>query len=206
MIKNIIFDIGNVILKFNLLDVLPTFTDNKEEQKFILNNVINSPEWLENALIDTGYIRREDAIEIVKDRTNHTNDKLISEFWNTYNDYALIDENVIELIKKLKDNNYNIYLLSNINPYTHAFVKNSGLFDIVDGYVLSYIEHKIKPYDSIYKVLISRYNLIPNESLFVDDKEENVKTANRLGMLGKNVKPDDYESIIHLLKQYDIQF
>jgi len=207
MIKNIIFDIGNVILNFNLLNVLPAFTDNKEEQKFILDNIVNSPEWLGHALIDTGYVKREEAIEIVKDRTNHVNDELISKFWNNYNDYAVIDENVMSLIKKLKDNNYKIYLLSNINPYTYDFVKDSSvLFDIVDGYVLSYLEHQIKPYDSIYKTLISRYNINPNESLFVDDKESNVKTANKLGILGKNVKPDNYNSIIEMLKEYNINF
>lgn len=206
MIKNIIFDIGNVILNFNLLNVLPSFTENKDEQKFIFDNIINSPEWLGHALIDTGYIKREYAIEIVKDRTNHTNDKLISDFWNTYNEYASVDKNVIALIKKLKANNYRIYLLSNINPYTHDFVKTSGLFDIVDGYVLSYLEHKIKPYESIYNILINRYNLIPEECLFVDDKEDNMITANRLGILGKKVEPDNYDSIINLLKQYNIKF
>lgn len=69
IIKNIIFDIGNVILNFNVDDVLQKFTSDRNEQKFILDNIINSPEWLENALIDTGYITRENAIEIVKDRT-----------------------------------------------------------------------------------------------------------------------------------------
>ena len=58
MIKNIIFDIGNVILNFNIKEVLQKFTSNKIEQKFILKNIINSPEWLGNALIDTGYISR----------------------------------------------------------------------------------------------------------------------------------------------------
>lgn len=206
MIKNIIFDIGNVILNFNLIKVLPAFTENKEEQKFILDNIINSPEWLGNALIDTGYITKEEAIEIVKDRTNHNNDELISNFWNTYNDYAFIDDKVINLIKKLKTNNYKIYLLSNINLYTYDFVKQSGLFELVDGYVLSYLEHQIKPYESIYKTLISRYDINPNESLFIDDKEKNVKTANSLGIHGKNVKPDDYNSIIELLKEYKVNF
>lgn len=55
MIKNIIFDIGNVILNFNIKEALQKFTSNKIEQKFILKNIINSLEWLENALIDTGY-------------------------------------------------------------------------------------------------------------------------------------------------------
>lgn len=59
MIKNIIFDIGNVILNFNIKEVLQKFTSNKIEQKFILKNIINSPEWLGNALIDTGHISRD---------------------------------------------------------------------------------------------------------------------------------------------------
>ena len=77
---------------------------------------------------------------------------------------------------------------------------------MVDGYVLSYLEHQIKPYESIYNTLINRYILNPKESLFIDDKYENVKTANRLGIMGKSVKPDNYNSIIELLAEYNIDF
>ena len=206
MIKNVIFDIGNVILNFDLPHILPAFTNNEDDQKFILDNVINSPEWLEYALIDTGYVSKEEAIELIKDRTNHEKDELITEFLNTYFNYTSIDLRVIDLIKKLKKNNYNIYLLSNINPYMHKFVSKSELLDIVDGYVFSYIEHQIKPYESIYKTLISRYDLVPDECIFIDDKEANVLTANRLGINGKNVEPDNYESILNLLNEYNILF
>ncbi len=201
MIKNIIFDIGNVILNFNINEVLPKFTTNKEEQKFILENIINSPEWLGNALIDTGYISREDAIEIVKDRTNHCNDKLIVDFWKNYNDFAQVDEMVLSLIRKLKDNNYKIYLLSNINPYTFEFVNKSDLFNLVDGYVLSYKEHKVKPYKAIYNVLLERYKLLPNECIFIDDNEKNIATGNLMGIISKKVEPDNYESIIKALEK-----
>ena len=204
MIKNIIFDIGNVILNFNLDDVLQKFTNNKEEQNFILKNIINSPEWLGNALIDTGYISKDEAIEIVKDRTNHCNDKIIDEFWNNYNDYAQIDERVLNLIKKLKNNNYKIYLLSNINPYTFECVNKSGLFNIVDGYVLSYLEHKVKPYKAIYNVLLEKYNLIPKECIFIDDNEKNIATGNSLGIISKKVEPDNYDSIINVVKEFNL--
>ena len=204
MIKNIIFDIGNVILNFNLNEVLEKFTSNKDDQQFILDNIINSPEWLENALIDTGYISRDDAIKIVQDRTNHQKDKLIFDFWNTYNDFAKVDIRVLDLIKKLKDNNYNIYLLSNINPYTYDFVEKSGLFLLVDGYVLSYKEHKVKPFISIYKTLFERYNIIPSESIFIDDNEKNISTGVSLGLISKKVEPDNYMSIINVLKNLNI--
>ena len=61
MINNIIFDIGNVILNFKLHEVLSEFTLKIEEQQFIIDNIINSPEWLGNSLIDTGYITKEEA-------------------------------------------------------------------------------------------------------------------------------------------------
>ena len=204
MIKNIIFDIGNVILNFNIDEVLAKFTNNKIEQKFIMDNIINSPEWSGNSLIDTGYITRDEAIKIVQDRTNHINDKLIFEFWNNYNNFAKIDGNVLSLIKKLKDNNYKIYLLSNINPYTYDFVKQSGLFDIVDGYVLSYKEHQVKTYISIYKTLLERYNLIPKESVFIDDNERNIITGNTLGIISKKVEPDNYMSIVNTINELDL--
>lgn len=205
MIKNVIFDIGNVILNFDIHYVLSKFTDSYDDRQFILDNIINSPEWLQFALIDTGFITRENAIEIVKDRTNHVNDQLIEKFWNNYNNYASINYDVINLIKKLKDNNYKIYLLSNINPYTHEFIlNNSDLFNIVDGYILSYEVHKVKPYQSIYKELLDKYNLISGESLFIDDNEKNVLTANNLGIHGKSVIPDNYDSIINILNEFNI--
>ena len=204
MVKNIIFDIGNVILNFNINRVLNEFTDNIDEQKFIKENIIKSPEWLGNALIDTGYLTREAAIKIVQDRTDHSNDKIIAQFWNNYNNFAKIDERVLELIKNLKTKNYKIYLLSNINPYTHELVMKSGLFEIVDGYVLSYKEHMIKPYKSIYNTLLERYSLKPEESVFIDDNEKNINTGKSLGIISKKVEPDNYESIIEVMKELEL--
>ena len=195
MIKNIVFDIGNVILNFEYQEVIKKFTDVLEEQDFILKNIIQSPEWLEYNLIDTGFITRDEAIKLAQDRTNHEHDDLIDYFWNNYNDYAFVDLNVLDLIKDLKKKGYKIFLLSNINPYTHKVVEKSGLFDLVDGYVLSYLDHQIKPYESIYQTLFERYSLKPEECAFIDDNIKNIDTARRLGMLGKKVEQNQFDSV-----------
>lgn len=200
MIKNIVFDIGNVILNFDYMKVISQYTDSIEEKKFILDNIINSPEWLEYSLIDTGFITKEEAIQIVQDRTNHINDNLVRNFWNNYNNYAFVDKRVLNLIERLKNKGYKVYLLSNMNEYTFNKVKASNLFNIVDGYVLSYLVHQVKPYISIYKTLINKYNLRVSECLFIDDNEKNIDTANSLGMIGRLVKPDNYEDIEYILK------
>lgn len=58
-VKNIVFDIGNVILNFKLEEILPKFTDDVKDKKFIIDNIINSPEWLKYSLMDTGiYIKK----------------------------------------------------------------------------------------------------------------------------------------------------
>lgn len=204
MIKNIIFDIGNVILQFDIKEVIPNFTKKESEKQFIINNIINSPEWLQYSLIDTGFISREQAIEIVEDRTNHINDELIEKFWYRYNDYSFINDNVIDIIKELKEKDYKIYLLSNINSHTYNHIKDNKLFNLVDGYVFSYIEHQVKPYVGIYNTLLERYKLIPQECLFIDDNIKNIKTANELGIQGKKVIPDNFESVVQTLKGYNI--
>lgn len=202
MVKNVIFDIGNVILNFDLNYILPKFTENSDEQDFIVDNIINSPEWLGYSLIDTGYITKENAIAIVQDRTNHKNDNLIESFWNNYNNYSLVDNRVIELIKNLKLRGYKIYLLSNINEHTFINVEKSGLFDIVDGYVLSYKEHQVKPYVAIYETLLNRYELMASECLFIDDNEKNIKTAQELGFITRKVLSDNYESVLESISEF----
>lgn len=204
MIKNIVFDIGNVILRFDIDDVLSRFTDDELDRKFILDNIINSPEWLKNSLIDTGYVSRDDAISIVKDRTNHVKDDLIEKFWTTYNDFAEVDLRLLNIIGELRHDGYKVYLLSNINPYTYDFVNKSGLFDLVDGYVLSYKEHMIKPYDSIYLNLVNRYSINPGESLFIDDNQNNIDTGNKLGFVSKKVNSDDYDDVVRILKELNL--
>lgn len=156
-------------------------------------------------MIDTGFITKEDAIKIVQDRTNHEKDDLIENFWNTYTDYAVVDDRILNLISKLKDNNYNIYLLSNINLYTHEKINESKLLDLVDGYAFSYKEHMVKPYIGIYNKLISRYLLIPEETLFVDDNQKNIDTGNKIGFISRKVEPDNYESVISLIIDKSIE-
>lgn len=202
-ISNIIFDIGNVILNFDHNKVIEKFTKDTEEQKFILENIINSPEWLKYGLIDTGYVTRENAIKIVQDRTNHKKDELIYDFWMNYNNYASVNMEIIDIIKKLNEKNYKIFLLSNMNAHTVQFIKEtSDLFDIVDGYILSYRVHQIKPYEGIYKTLIERYSLKEDECIFIDDNAKNIETGKRIGMLSVKVEPDDIESVEKALLNY----
>lgn len=201
--KNIIFDFGNVLITFHEQEIVSHFTNNPEEQKFIINNAIYSPEWVGYGLIDAGYISQEEAINLINDRTNNIHKDLINNFMNNYHKYMYIQEKLIEVIKTLKNKGYKIYMLSNTNEYMYEnYIKKIEY--LFDGLVLSYNVHMIKPYDSIYKYLINTYNLNPEESLFIDDKKENIDTANKFGIKGRPVNPNDIEDVLKVLNEYEV--
>ena len=201
--KNIIFDFGGIILKVKMKEIVKKFTDSKEEQEFLLNNVVNSPEWIEYGLIDTGYITKEDFINLVNDRTNNIHKDLVEDFINNYINHVYIDDKIIELIKDLKKQGYKIYLLSNTQKYSYEkFIKDIEY--LFDGITLSFKEHLLKPYNAIYERLIDKYNLVPEESLFIDDREDNISTANKYGIKGRKVERNSIEDIKKVLQEYNI--
>ena len=95
-------------------------------------------------------------------------------------------------------------MLSNINEHTFISIQDSELFKIVDGYVFSYLEHQVKPYESIYLTLLERFKLKKEECLFIDDNLNNVSTAKKLGMQAEVVIPDCYHSIVEVLEKNKI--
>ena len=202
--KNIIFDIGNVIAYYNHDEAISGFTTNEEEKKFIMDNIVNSPEWAGLGLVDIGLINWDDVIKIIQDRTNNTHDELIYDFCHGHYKYLKVQENVLNLIKDLRSRNYKVYLLSNTNEEATSHLKKSGLFELVDGYVLSHLEYQVKPHTGIYKTLLNRYNLDPKESLFIDDRLENCETAKSLGLDYINVNKDDYNDLKNKLGERGI--
>ena len=201
--KNIIFDFGGIILTVKMKEIVKKFTDSKEKQEFLLNNVVNSPEWIEYGLIDTGYITKEDFINLVNDRTNNIHKDLVEDFINNYINHVYVDDKIIELIKDLKKQGYKIYLLSNTQKYSYEkFIKDIEY--LFDGITLSFKEHLLKPYNAIYERLIEKYNLVPEESLFIDDREDNISTANKYGIKGRKVERNSIEDIKKVLQEYNI--
>ena len=204
MIKNIIFDIGGAIAYFDEDEALNSFTTDEDIKVFLKEKVINSPEWGQNGLIDLDYISLEDMGHIICDRTNHVHDKEVMDFSVNHINHLFTQDRVIELLKRLRNNGYKVYILSNTNKYAMENHNKKHLLDYVDGYVLSYEVKSIKPHIGIYKELINKYNLIPSECIFLDDRKDNIETANSLGINGINVIKNNYNDVINSLKRYNI--
>ena len=203
MIKNVIFDFGNILINFDARRIAANFTSDIEEQDFLIENCVHSPEWVSYGLIDSGFISFPEAAILINDRTNHVKEELVTNFMKNYTDYMEISSEVVEFIKQLKNKGYKIYMLSNTSePIYNLFIKNIEY--LFDGLVLSYKIHMVKPNDSIYKYLLNEYKLNPEESLFIDDRYNKNEKANQFGIKGRRVEPDNVKDIELVLKEYNL--
>ena len=205
MIKNIIFDLGNVIIRFNKDEFARKFTNKEEEICFIKEKIFDAPEW---ELLDLGEITNDEAIEIIKHREDKKYEELIEIFLHEWYKAHVINNDIINIAKKLKDKGYNIYVLSNMAKDTYEYFKDINFFSLCTGIVISAYEHVKKPNEKIFKILLDRYDLIPEECLFIDDDDTNrsYETANKLGIQGRRVNPNDAKDIIKLLNEKKILF
>ncbi|WP_319202758.1 HAD family phosphatase [uncultured Ilyobacter sp.] len=178
MIKNIIFDLGRVLLNFEPLEYTYKKIPDKQRAYKIYQEVFKSNEWI---MLDRGVITEEEAINRICDR-NLENDQLIREVMNNWYEILTPMKDVVEILKKLKLMGYKIYFLSNFHLL--AFEKVSKKYDFFrnfEGGIVSYRENQLKPENEIYNTLSDRYDINPSESIFIDDTKENIISAEKLG-------------------------
>ena len=99
MIKNIIFDLGNVIINYNQKKIINNFTEKEEEIKYIYDEIFHAPEW---TLMDLGDITNEEAIEIINKRNEFKYGKLTQEFLQEWYKKQPINRDIVEIAKILK--------------------------------------------------------------------------------------------------------
>ena len=96
--------------------------------------------------------------------------------------YPLIESN-FEYIKGLKERGYKLYLLSNITKESYFYINDLiNIDEIFDGGIYSYQVNLVKPDSNIYNLLINKFNLNKDETIFFDDKEKNVVMAKEVGI------------------------
>ena len=98
MIKNIIFDLGNVIINYNQEKIIKHFTQNKDEHDYIIEQIFKAPEW---QMMDLGTITNQEAVNIINQRNNFKYEDLTDEFLNNWYKVQSINRDVVEFAKKL---------------------------------------------------------------------------------------------------------
>jgi epoxide hydrolase-like predicted phosphatase len=181
MIKNIVFDLGNVLLSFIPTEYFDKKNYPENIKTTILSDVFHSVEW---QMLDRGEITTEEVIDTIALRSSLKREE-IAHIFNLRTDILYPLDNNVKLLPLLKKRGYKLYFLSNF-PMDIFEEVNAGyyFFKYFDGGVISAHAKSSKPDSRIYKVLIEKYSLIPEDSIFIDDLEINVKAAETAGMKG----------------------
>ena len=177
MIKNIIFDIGGVILDDSIQNISDLF---KEDATELWKKVFGKS--FKNCLL--GNIEVSDYIETFKNDVDYDKIKYILSKENLHISYPLMKENY-EYISSLKDEGYNLYILSNITKESYEyFISIINVDETFMGGVYSFQEKLLKPDRRIYELIINKYNLNKEETMFFDDRVKNVEVACECGIKG----------------------
>jgi putative hydrolase of the HAD superfamily len=181
MIKNIIFDLGNVLISFKPAEYFEKHKYPDNIKNTILSDVFGSNEW---RMLDNGEITTPQAIEAISKRSS-LNDKEIAHIFNLRTDLMFPLDSNVRLLPELKKRGFRLYFLSNFpNDIFEEIRSGYYFFKYFDGGLISAEVKSSKPDAGIYKIIMEKYSLIANECLFIDDIEINVKTAESLGMKG----------------------
>ena len=172
-----LFDLGGVFFDWDPNYFFKDIFDNYDERKYFLNQVCND-EW--NLKQDCGRTIKEAESELIPKFPKY--EKQIKMYYTNHRRMIVKTFDLsIKVLKKLKSLNFNCYVLSNWSAETFiGMIEDYPFLNSFDGLIISG-EHKlVKPDNAIYDLAIRRFNLIPNETVFIDDKLQNIIAAKRL--------------------------
>lgn len=178
MIKNIIFDFGGVLMDWDPRYFFKTYFNDDEKMEWFLKNIAKD-EW--NAEQDCGRTLKEGTDLLIQQHPDW--EKEIRAYYDNWT--TMLNSDIphnVEVLRQLAGK-YLLYGLTNWSAETFPYaLENYDFFKLFEGkIVVSGTEKMIKPDREIFDVLISRYHLKPEESVFIDDNAKNIATAASLG-------------------------
>ncbi|MCR5262987.1 MAG: HAD family phosphatase [Clostridiales bacterium] len=180
--KNIIFDMGNVLIKW-----APAHFIEREgisdpgDAGLLMSAIYRSPEW---PMLDRGDIDEPDMERIALERLPARLHKAAKRLISAWNDPIEPVDGMEDFVRECKAAGMGIYLLSNASRRQSEYWPNVPASECFDGRVISAIDGFMKPDIGIYELLLNRYGLEAGDCLFVDDVKANVDGAEAAGMKG----------------------
>lgn len=179
MIRNVILDFGNVIGSFDAQALMRQFCEDDADRHLLKQAIFHN--W---TALDAGQMAYADYIAQTLDRLPERLHETAQTYFRDWYRHLTYVDGMPELIADLKEQGVPLYLLSNAPVY---FSQHLDFFDVLQGFsgiVVSGDLQMVKPEAGIYTYLLEKYALVPGESLFIDDMEENVEAARKCGLQG----------------------
>lgn len=181
MIKNIVFDIGNVLVDFRLKEFLAEKGFDGPMIKRLLKASVMSPYWEQFERAD---ITEQEAMKAFVSLDPGI-EKELNEAFSNIHGMLTIREYAVPWIKSLKEAGYRVYYFSNYSKKAYDECRDSLAFmEDMDGGFLSFQQRMTKPDPRMYTRFLEQFRLTAEECVFIDDTEQNVAVAENLGFHG----------------------
>ncbi|MFV0381098.1 MAG: HAD family hydrolase [Breznakia sp.] len=194
MYKNIIFDMGNVLIDYVPEYILSNFTTDAKTIDVLATLIFHDETW---SLLDKGELTWEEAKAITFSRIPKELHALSKEVYDYWFDYKEENKEMLMLIKKLKEQGYKLFVCSNAASNIHEYKDRFEVFKYFDDIVFSADIKIAKPDNKIFHYLLHKNHLEPAQCLFVDDLLINIKAAKRCGIAGYH-----YNGNVNLFTKY----
>ncbi len=200
MIRNIVFDMGKVLVDYDENKCVDYYVEDEADRELVRTAVFISPEWV---LLDMGVISERAALERIKKRLPERLHEAARLCMNNWHDHCMETVEEMEpVIRDLKEQGYGIYLLSNASMRLLMCYRDViPAVECFDGIMFSAAEQLIKPQRQFYEKLCRRYHLDPEECYFIDDLQLNVDGAKSYGMKGYCFADRDIEKLKQALSE-----
>jgi len=182
MIRNIVFDMGNVLLRFDPKVFMERVgVEDPEDQKLIQKELFRSLEWVQ---MDRGTKTEAEVLEIVEKRLPEHLHAPLEELLLRWERPILAVPGMSEFVRDCRRAGYGIYLLSNASKRLHSYWKSIPGHEYFDGEFVSADYQLVKPQQAIYRKFCQVFELDPKECLFIDDVPLNIEGAVHAGWQG----------------------
>lgn len=184
MIRNIVFDMGNVLLDYDSLIPCLKQAPTEADAKAVRSALFKAPEWEEK--LDGCLISEDEMLEIAQSRLQTQALKnLAAQIFSNFHEYALTPKPGMDaVIETLYRRGFGLYLLSNVGERFFSYQHLIPYVDLFDGLLTSGEEKLLKPDPALYHRLCEKFGLNAGECLFIDDRQRNIDGALAAGMQG----------------------
>ncbi|EGR1221253.1 TPA: HAD family hydrolase [Vibrio parahaemolyticus] len=178
-IKNVVFDVGNVLVRWSPPEIVRLTFGHSVDAEQMAKRLFSNKIWLD---LNKGLISEEEVIHRYQQELDLTAEECCCFFYYVKQTQIQLFGSV-ELLQKVKQAGYGVYALTdNVVEIVEHLKSTYNFWPLFDGAIVSAEVELLKPQPEIYQALLSRYDLNPSETVFLDDMPYNVEGAKQVGM------------------------
>lgn len=179
--KNILLDMGNVIIDFSPYSITTAFTKDIEAIDRLTIEIFFKQEWLD---LDLGTTDEQKAYSSIIQRLPEQDHHVCKEILEQWHKTITEKTDMLDIIRQLKQRGYRLYLCSNASLRFHTYKNTIEAFQSFDDLIISADINLSKPHPEFFETVLKKHALDPKECFFIDDLSHNILGASHLGIDG----------------------